>query len=169
MPLAEETTIWGAGRFAFRVTGYLTSELPPLESITSVRGLVFRGDSMLCLSEPEGIHLFPGGRREPGEALEETLRRELLEEAGCRLAEVSLLGFMHFHHLNPAPPGYPYPYPDFLQLVYVAAAADPDRRTPPVPSDEIQYAFRPIAAVQALDLSPGQQLYLQAALRTRAR
>jgi 8-oxo-dGTP pyrophosphatase MutT (NUDIX family) len=119
---------------------------------------------MLCLHDPEGIHLFPGGRREPGEALEETLCRELLEEAGCRLTGVSLLGFMHFHHLNPTPPGYRYPYPDFLQLIYTAAAGEPAAGALPVSSDEIPYTFRPIAGVQALDLSPSQRLYLRAAL-----
>jgi hypothetical protein len=33
-----------------------------------------------------------------------------------------LEGLTPLHHLAPKPDDYPYPYPDFLQLVYVATA-----------------------------------------------
>lgn len=165
-PQAELTEDWG-GRFAFRVTGYLTPETPPLESITSVRALVFWDNVMLCLRDAEGLHLFPGGRREPGETLEETLRREVLEEAGCSLKKVSPLGFMLFHHLNPAPAGYRYPYPNFVQLIYAAEADQAGRGADAIKGDADQYRFRPVAEIQELELSPSQRLYLTAALDSR--
>jgi 8-oxo-dGTP pyrophosphatase MutT (NUDIX family) len=75
-------------------------------------------------------HVLPGGRRHRGETPEQTLRREIWEEAGLLVETPAQLGFMHLHHLSPQPPGYAYPYPDFLWLVYAVEAAtapDPDR------------------------------------------
>jgi 8-oxo-dGTP pyrophosphatase MutT (NUDIX family) len=43
---------------------------------------------------------FPGGRREPGESLEDTLRRELLEEACAQVKLSECVGFQRFTHLN---------------------------------------------------------------------
>ena len=72
---------------------------------TGPRGLVFHGDAVLIWREADGIHLLPGGRRENGETLEATLRRELLEETGWQVCRASMLGFMHYHHLGPEPAG----------------------------------------------------------------
>jgi ADP-ribose pyrophosphatase YjhB (NUDIX family) len=43
---------------------------------------------------------FPRGRREPGESIEDTLRRELLEEACAQVMLSERLGFQRFSHLN---------------------------------------------------------------------
>ena len=56
----------------------------------------------------------PGGQREPGETLEEALRREVREESGWLIDSVSILGFIHLEHLGPKPSGYRYPSPHFL-------------------------------------------------------
>ena len=50
-------------------------------------GLVVRGGRYLIAKRKAGTHLgglweFPGGKREPGESLEDCLRRELREELG---------------------------------------------------------------------------------------
>ena len=48
----------------------------------------------LVLISPDGIHWgFAAGRPEPGETIEETLRREMLEEACVRVVGQRLLGF----------------------------------------------------------------------------
>jgi len=74
---------------------------------------------------------------------------------------------MHFHHLSARPLDYQYPYPDFAQVIYVAEATNfrPKARQP----DEwvVSIAFRPIAEVQALDLSPVHRVFFQAALKLR--
>ncbi len=168
MPLAEELAVWGAGTLPLRITAYLGSESPPLPYITSVRGLIFRDDALLVLRNLDGAHIMPGGRREAGETLEETLRREVLEETGWTVRAPAMLGFMHLHHLSPRPPGQPYPHPDFAQVVYIAEAERyvPDAR---VPDDyEIDARFRPLSTVEAPELSPGEQVYLATALRRRA-
>lgn len=102
---------------------YVGSRQPPLKYVSSVRAIVFRDDAVLVVSGERGqFYILPGGRREKQESMEETLRREVLEETGWTLKELSILGFMHFHHLNPKKTDYPYPYPDFLWSVYIAQA-----------------------------------------------
>lgn len=53
-------------------------------------GLVYRDGRYLIARRKAGVHLagfweFPGGKREPGETLEECLQRELFEELNIRI------------------------------------------------------------------------------------
>jgi ADP-ribose pyrophosphatase YjhB (NUDIX family) len=159
-----EHVTWGTGTLPLQLAAYVEDELPSLAYITSVRSLVLREDHILVLRNADGTHILPGGRREPGETLEETLRREVAEEAGWSIRSPRLLGFLHFHHIARKPAGYPFPYPDFLQVVYVAHAdaSHPEAR---VRDDyEVEARFHPVAVVQAFPLSPSERLYLAAAL-----
>ncbi|HEU5097731.1 MAG TPA: hypothetical protein VFU22_01715, partial [Roseiflexaceae bacterium] len=70
-PRIEELIRWDDLRL--RVTSYLTAEVPPLGLVTSVRAIVLNDESVVVVRAPEGLHLLPGGRREPGEALVDTL------------------------------------------------------------------------------------------------
>ena len=59
-------------------------------------GLVWRRGKLLIAKRPVtamlgGLWEFPGGKREPGEPLEETVRREVLEETGLRVEVGPLL------------------------------------------------------------------------------
>lgn len=170
-PLAEETAVWGDGLIHLKITGYLTDEPPPIEYVTSVRAVVFRDDAVLAFRDGHGVHVLPGGRREPGEGLEETLRRELLEETSWRIAQAVPLGFSHFHHLSPRPPDYHYPYPDFLQIVAIAEAVQfvPEAK---IPDEYVEETFfHPLGQIDRLPLTRGERLFLDAAigLRERAR
>jgi ADP-ribose pyrophosphatase YjhB (NUDIX family) len=123
-PEAEDADTWGELRL--RVRTYLTGALPPLELVSSVRAVVLVDAGVIVVRDPTRQHILPGGRREAGEALEQTLRREVLEETGWEIAAPRQLGVVHFHHLTPRPEGYRYPYPDFLHVVYAAAGVRHD-------------------------------------------
>jgi ADP-ribose pyrophosphatase YjhB (NUDIX family) len=160
---ADEQTEWPPLRL--RVRTYLTATLPPLDLVTSVRALVRQGDQILVVRDPVSVHILPGGRREPGETLVQTLEREMREETGWTIRHARLLGLAHFQHLTPKPEDYRYPYPDFLHLVYVATADRYDAAQREVDGYELEAGFQPIAAVSALPISQGERALLQAAHR----
>jgi 8-oxo-dGTP pyrophosphatase MutT (NUDIX family) len=159
--LGEDTTTWGS--VPLRFTDYLSQKLPPLDLITSVRAVVLRDETVLVIREPSSrYHILPGGRREAGETLLQTLRREVLEETGWALNEPALLGFRHYQHLGPEIAGFIYP--DFFQAIYTASAQLFQKEA--MIFDEYVHSseFLPFADVRALALVPGEHLYLDAVL-----
>lgn len=167
-PIAEESAVWGNDT-PLRVTSYLGHDPPPLAYVTSVRGVVFRDDAVLVVRGGREGHIVPGGRREAGETLEETLRREVLEESGWALSDIAPLGFIHYHHLSPKRPGHAYPHPDFLQPVYISrAVAFRSEAVLPNEYEREPYTLRSIAEVRTLPLSLTERRFLDAALRVRA-
>ena len=154
-----ETYDWPAARFA--VNTYLHATLPPSEFITSVRAVVLRDQAVLVVQDPDGYHIVPGGRREAGESFVETVVREVLEETGWQVTVGPLLGFKHFHYLTPQPPEVSAPYPDFVQLVYVAKAVFYRPEAKEQNGYELGAAF---VERTALAVSQSEQLFLQAAL-----
>ena len=166
-PTVKESAVWRDGQMSLSIRTYLGSRSPPLEYVTSVRCVLLHKEAVLIVHSTDGTyHILPGGRREDNESVKETLRREVLEEAGWTIKEESLLGFMHFHHLSPKPEGYTYPYPDFFQLVFKAQAEThlPHRRE--LGDWEQDSGFHPYAELAELDLSPSNRLFLNAALAT---
>ncbi len=164
---AEESVVWRDG-VHLHVTYYLGGKEPPLQYVTSVRAIVFQANSVHGVRDAAShFHIMPGGRREGIETLEETLRRELLEETGWTVAGIYSLGFAHFHHLAPKPAEYTYPYPDFLQLLYIAEAGSyvPDARVPG--EYELETGFVPIDKVRRAGLEQGQAVLLDAAIELR--
>ncbi len=169
-PIARELQVWGGGDLPLEVASYLGDELPPPAYITSVRALVFRGDEILAAREGQDWHILPGGRREGHETLEATLRREVLKESGWTLADTTLLGFAHFHHLTPRRPDHHWPHPDFLQPVYLArAAAFLPHALLPNEYEPDSYTFRPVAEVLTLAVSSVERCFLDAVLDRRGR
>jgi ADP-ribose pyrophosphatase YjhB (NUDIX family) len=122
--LADKTPVlvsyvsWGRQGLDFDVTSYISSEIPPKELITSVRGIVLYKRRVVVMENEDGRHFMPGGRLEPKESFEDGLCREIREECGLRVDSAERLGFLHFRHRQPKPQNYPYPYPDMFQLIY---------------------------------------------------
>ena len=76
---------------------------------------------------------------------------------------MTLLGFVHFHHLTPRCPGYPWPHPDFLQPVYLARADAflPDAMRPHEDESDA-YTFHPMTEVLTLAVPAVEQCFLDA-------
>ena len=143
------------------IQSYISSEVPPAKYITSIRGILFHQNKVLVMRNPNGHHIIPGGRIEQGEHFEQTLKRELLEETGWTIANHTLLGFMHFHHLKPKPPQYKYPHPDFLQLIYTAQAHTFNQDAKCTDDYEIEATFYPQNEIDTLDIPTFQKTYLK--------
>ena len=116
MPVAHGEAIW-AGGTTLRLTYYVGTVRPPAGYVSSVRCLLLKGARVLIVRSTDGTHhLLPGGRREDGESLLETLRRELLEETGCTASAIRQLGVVHFHHLRRPRRGTSTPTPTSFGL-----------------------------------------------------
>jgi 8-oxo-dGTP pyrophosphatase MutT (NUDIX family) len=128
-PAESIETVWGNGTLPLRITAYTSPARLPIQLVVSVRCVVRCGDRVVICQEPDGKWmLLPGGRREPGEALQETVIREVHEETGwiIEASSLSRIGWMHFEHQQPPPAGHPYPHPDFLNVVFVGDVLDCD-------------------------------------------
>lgn len=155
---------WDWGTIQLESALYLTHRHPPQHYVTSVRTIVFKGDEVLVVSDPDILHVLPGGRRELGETYVETAQRECLEETRWQIEVGQMIAVTHCHHLNPKPANYTYPYPDFFQIIYVARATiyHPDRV---IEDDYVTGSeFRSIVDVQKLELTPNQHILLKTAL-----
>jgi ADP-ribose pyrophosphatase YjhB (NUDIX family) len=159
----EEIIEWGPLKFS--VHSFLCSVKPPAKYVTSVKGIVLKRGSILVVRDPECTHILPGGRCEPNETWEQTLRREIAEESGWRVDNLSLLGVRHFHHLNARPENYKYPYPDFCQIIFKTEAVDYDSSLLDPKRYELEAIFRSLEEVQNLNLTPCERHFLNAVVR----
>lgn len=160
-PFLEADDAWADGTMPLHVRYFRTDEQPPAPYVTSVRCLVVQDDSVLVVSNPEGRHILPGGRREAGETLVQTLRREVAEETGWSIDSISRLGFIHLEHLDPKPPGYRFPHPHFFQVVYVAHASMYVPESVRDHDYEEAAAFVPMSKLLGLDISRPELEYVR--------
>lgn len=110
----------------------VADSIPPSTDLTTTAfAFAFDGDRLLLTNINGRGWSVPGGHIEPGETPEETVRREVAEEAGARLGPLRVLGYQLIRIAAPKPVGYRYPYPDSFQLFYLSTVSflDPFRST----------------------------------------
>jgi 8-oxo-dGTP pyrophosphatase MutT (NUDIX family) len=168
-PVRTDEAEWWGGEIRLQVDSYLTADAPPISYVVSVRSVVFRGDKVLTMHNADGWHVLPGGRREPGETLEQTVRREVMEEAGLSIQRPVPLGFNHLHHLTPRPRGYPpdFLYPDFLAVVFLSGAGRVNVHAKLADDYEDEAVFRTVKEARGLQLPIDIDCFLSGALQVR--
>jgi 8-oxo-dGTP pyrophosphatase MutT (NUDIX family) len=123
-PACEEeivTWMWHDRPLPLKISTHISATFPPDEVITSARAVVLHDRLVAVVRDPHGYHVLPGGRRSQADrSIEQTLRREILEETGLSIDSTVAIGFLRVHHLGAPPADYPYPYPDFAQAIFTA-------------------------------------------------
>ena len=106
---------WGSVSGTFRLI-----EAEPCDAdVTNVTAVPYTARGWVVLVLGDGRPEVPGGTREPGESIEATLRRELLEEAGAILESFKPFGVWDCVSTAEAPYRPHLPHPRFQRLVGV--------------------------------------------------
>ena len=85
----------------YRIAWFDPPFRPPLDETTQALGICFTGDNRIVLVTLNGTDWsLPGGSLEPGETLEQTLAREVREEACARVIDSSYIGCQRVEELD---------------------------------------------------------------------
>ncbi len=104
-PLLVETVVADGARY--RVSWFDPPVRPPLADTTQALGICFTHDSQIVLvTWNDTDWTLPGGTIEPDETLEQTLAREVWEEACARVLSCAYIGCQRVEHLDDDRPAY---------------------------------------------------------------
>lgn len=131
-----------------RVELHFNSSVPDLEKVAAVFVYAFNENGeLLMVQEHKGTWDIPGGGREHDESIEETAKREVLEEACTIIRDIQITGYQRLLVEGQKPDNYRRPYPEAYE-VFVSATVSEEH--PFTPSDEMtdRRYFTPEQAVQ---------------------
>ena len=91
----------------YRISWFDPPFRPPHDETTQALAIGFTSEQQIVLVSWDGEHwTLPGGSREPGETLEQTLAREVREEACARVLSCSYIGCQCVEELEGDRPAY---------------------------------------------------------------
>ena len=124
--------------------------------VSNVNVVPYTAAGWVVLVLGDGRPEVPGGTREPGESIEATLRRELLEEAGARLESFRTFGVWDCASTAEAPYRPHLPHPQFQRLVGVGRVELVTRPTIGDGEDVVEVLTLSLEEAQARFLAVGR-------------
>ncbi len=133
---------------------------------SAARAIVFDKDKRVALLDAtkNSYHKLPGGGIESGESVEAALRRELLEEIGCRISNIRELGVIEEYRNDSL---------DMHQISYCFLAdLDGEKGEPHLEAAEVADGFQPVwkpiqDAIKTLEDEVGIESYEGKFIRLR--
>ncbi|WP_405063038.1 NUDIX domain-containing protein [Kribbella sp. NBC_01505] len=146
---AQFPDLYAPGHWAWgELDVQFTVEQPPDELISNVHVICRAAGGIVVCGNDLGWRFLPGGTREPGETIEQLVRRELVEEAGARLTgPLTWLGGHRADHRRPSPYRPHLPHPLSYWAVFVADVVVDQAPTNPADGEQV---------TEVLVLPPGE-------------
>lgn len=118
----EPSTVYPA---QFKVTRSVDQNLSDDKLTVTAAAYVFDayGNLLFCRNPNRGWEL-PGGHRKKGEAIVQTIEREVMEETSVAINNIQPMGHIRIEYLGSKPDKYPYPYPTRYVQIFKAKAKD---------------------------------------------
>ena len=167
-PIASDgVAIWPSARLRKRT--FIGGFDFPSELLISARAVVFKDSRVVVVDEVHGErHIEPGGGLEPGETMEVAARREIAEESGWSVAELTPLGFHFLEPLTPKPTASIRRWGAMVHAIYVTEAVSYSRTARDMTQIEVGSRLTSIRRAMA-ELRSDQVALLRAAVERRAR
>lgn len=166
-PIFDGEVIWPRARLRARTfAGHF--DYPPA-LLSSARAVVFKGPRVVVVRESHGErHIEPGGGIEPGESVEQTVRREVAEECGWSVGALTPLGFHYLEPLTREPPLSTRRWGPMVHAIFVAEGLSYRRGAKDMTQIEVGSRLTPIRRAFA-ELRDNEAALLRAALERRTR